>query len=262
MKGHADLRAAVAASLLCAVLALLLPFAVVKLVFAAPLALFLPGYAIAAATFARRPLDRPRLLLLSLGLSLVTLALGALVLNYLPGGIRAGSWALLLVLVVIGACRAAALARPRATATGIAWPRLSPSRTGAGLLAGGALAALAASVLAFVPLSADNAIGYTEMWIKPFDSESRAGVKIGVGNREQNDAEYRLRVHVGEGDGEETATYPIALEPGQTQVQVVPIVTPSSGEPTPVVAVLVMADSPTRAYRRVSAWIPASGESG
>ncbi len=129
------------------------------------------------------------------------------------------------------------------------------------MLAAGALAVLAALVLAFVPLSAKNAIGYTEMWIKPFSNESRAGVKIGVGNREQSDAEYRLRVHIG-AEGEETITYRVALEPGQTQVRVVPIETPSSGQPTPIVAVLVMADSPTRPYRRVSAWIPPTGESG
>lgn len=261
MRGHADLRAAVAASLLCAVLALLLPFSGLRLVFALPLALFLPGYAIVAATFARRRLELPQMLLLSLGLSLATLALGAVLLNYMPGGIRAGSWALLLVLVVLAACRGAALRRPKPTTTKLALPQFSPRRTELGLLAAGALAVLAALVLAFVPLSAKNAIGYTEMWIKPFSNESRAGVKIGVGNREQTDAEYRLRVHIGP-EGEETITYRVALEPGQTQVRVVPIEAPSSGPPTPVVAVLVMADSPTRPYRRVSAWIPPTGESG
>jgi len=262
MRGHADLRAAVAASLLCAVLALLLPLSELRVVFALPLTLFLPGYAIVAVTFARRRLERAQMLLLSLGLSLATLALGAILLNYMPGGIRAGSWALLLVLVVIAASRGAALRRPRPTTTKLGIPRLSPRRAELGLLAGGALAVLAAFLLAFMPLSAENAIGYTEMWIKPFSNESRAGVKIGVGNREQSDAEYRLRVHIGP-EGEETVVYrDIALAPGQTQVRVVPIETPSSGQPTPVVAVLVMADSPTRPYRRVSAWIPPTGESG
>jgi uncharacterized membrane protein len=261
MRGHADLRAAVAASLLCAVLALLLPLPGLRVVFAVPLALFLPGYAVVAVTFARRQLELPQRLLLSLGLSLVTLALGAVLLNYLPGGIRAGSWALLLVLVVLGACRGAALRRPKATGTGLAIPRFSPRRTELGLLAAGALAVLAALILAFVPLSAKNAVGYTEMWIKPFSNDSRAGVKIGVGNREQAGAEYRLRVHIGR-EGEETLTYRLALEPGQTQVRVIRTATRSAGPPTPVVAVLVMADSPTKPYRRVSAWIPPTGESG
>jgi len=211
-------------------------------------------------TFARRRLESPQMLLLSLGLSLAALALGAVLLNYMPGGIRAGSWALLLVLIVLAACRGAALRRPRPTTTRLTLPRFSPRRTELGLLAAGALAVLAALVLAFVPLSAKNAIGYTEMWIKPLSSKSRSGVKIGVGNREQTDAEYRLRVHIGP-KGEETRTYRVALEPGQTQVQVVPIATPSSGRPTPVVAVLAMASSPTRPYRRVSAWIPPTGQS-
>jgi len=261
MRGHADLRVAIAASLLCAVAALLLPLSGLRVIFAVPLALFLPGYSIVAAIFARRRLELPQRLLLSVGLSLTTLALGAVLLNYMPGGIRAGSWALLLVLVVLAASRAAALARPKPTTTRLDVPRLSPRRSELGLLAAGALAVLAALVLAFVPLSGKNAIGYTEMWIKPFGNESRAGVKIGVGNREQADAEYRLRVHIGS-NKEETVTYRIALEPGQTQVQVVPIEARSSGRPTPVVAVLAMADRPTLPYRRVSAWIPPAGESG
>ncbi len=260
MRGHADLRAAVAASLLCAVLALLLPLPGLRVLFAVPLALFLPGYAVVAVTFARRRLELPQRLLLSLGLSLVALALGAVLLNYMPGGIRAGSWALLLVLIVLGACRGAALRRPKAARSRLAIPRLSPRRAELGLLAAGALAVLAALILAFVPLSARNAIGYTEMWIKPFGNASRAGVKIGVGNREQADAEYRLRVRIGK-EGEEAVTYRLALEPGQTQVRVVQIATQSTGQPTPVVAILAMADRPTVPYRRVSAWVPPTGES-
>ena len=51
MRGHADLRAAVAAALLCAVPALLLPLAGMRVLFALPLTLFLPGYAIVAVTW-------------------------------------------------------------------------------------------------------------------------------------------------------------------------------------------------------------------
>ena len=59
------------------------------------------------------------MLALSVGLSLAMLALGSLVLNYVPGGIRACSWAVLLVLVVLAASREAALRRrPRRPGAG------------------------------------------------------------------------------------------------------------------------------------------------
>src|SRR4029077_18937869 len=105
MRGHGDLEAAYASAALCALLTLALPFEPLRMLLAAPLALFLPRYAIPAAIFARRRIERRQFLLFSLGLSLAVLALGALVLNYVPGGIRAWSWALLLFLAVRGCWR-------------------------------------------------------------------------------------------------------------------------------------------------------------
>jgi uncharacterized membrane protein len=260
VRGHGDLRAAIAAALLCAVAALVLPFGALRLVFAAPLTLFLPGYAITAATFARRRIDRPKLLLLSVGLSLAVLALGSLVLNYAPGGIRAGSWALLLVLVVVAASRAAALRRPAAAASKPTWS-LSPSPLEAGLLAAGSLAAIGAIVLAFVPMSAKDAIGYSEMWIQPFAPKAGAGVRIGVGNHMQNRGAYRLRVRFG-AEGEVTVKRDFALDPGESQVLRLPVAVSPSDEPLPVAAILYQERNPDRPYRRVTTWIPAPGEAG
>ncbi len=53
MRGHGDLEAAVGGAALCALLALALPFDLLRVLVGAPLFFFLPGYAIAAATFAR-----------------------------------------------------------------------------------------------------------------------------------------------------------------------------------------------------------------
>lgn len=262
MRGHADLRRAVTAAVVCAAMALVLPFDAIRLVFAAPLVFFLPGYAIVAATFARRRLDRPKLLLLSAGLSLATLALGAVALNYFPGGIRSGSWALLLVAVVVGACRAAALRRPRSAAARLAWRRPSPSRAEAGLLAAGALAAIAAIVLPFVTVPSTHAVGYTEMWIQPVAGASTAAVRIGVGNREQEGAAYELRVRFGGEDGE-IVRRRLDLEAGEAIALRVPASDPPPAERAlPVSAALFRVDTPDRPYRRVSAWVPAAGGSG
>lgn len=261
MRGHTDLRTAVAAAVLCAVLALVLPFGALRLVFAAPLAFFLPGYAIASAAFARRPLARPKLLLLSVGLSLAVLALGALILNYVPGGIRAGSWALLLILVVLGASRAAAIARPAGDSSSLPRPRFSPKRGEAALLGAGMVAGIAAIVLAFQPMSAKDAVGYSEMWIQPFDGNRSSGVQIGVGNRMQQRGFYLLRVRFGGEDGK-MAVRSFTLEPGEDEVLRLPAAARPSGKPLPVVATLFRPSRSDRPYRRVSDWIVAPEDAG
>ena len=260
MRGHADLRAAVWGALLCALLALVLPFGPLRLVFAAPLTLFLPGYAIVVAVFARRRLDRLRLGLLSVGLSLAVLALGSLVLNYMPGGIRSGSWALLLVLVVLGACRVAALTRPAREAPKLERPRFSPSRSEAGLIAAGTVAGILAMVVAFLPMPASDAIGYSEMWIQPLTSSRAAGVEIGVGNRAHHRGSYELRVRFG---GRTPVTVrELTLDPGEDELLRLFSAAPAPDRPLRVAATLFRQSKPDRPYRRVSAWIVPTEEAG
>jgi uncharacterized membrane protein len=252
VRGYRDLRRATALAAVSAVLALILPFDPLRVLVAAPLILFLPGYAIAAATFARGRIPFAQTLVLSVGLSLAVLALGALLLNYLPGGIRAGWWALLLFFVVLGACRAAAVRRPkRRQASGSSsLPR--PSLAQSGMLAGGALAILAAIVLAYVPLGAANAVGYTEMWIRPLHG-AKSGVEVGVGSGEQEDVPYRLFVKFG--DGEPPQGRRFTLAPGETRkVRLLTEGAPQAAKK--IDAALFREDQPgSGAYRRVSTWI-------
>jgi hypothetical protein len=267
MRGHGDLEAAVGGAALCALLALFLPFDALRLLVGAPLLFFLPGYAITAAAFARGRIERRHFLVLSVGLSLAVLALGALVLNHLPGGVRGGWWALLLFLVVLGACRGAALRRPRRAGPAVAWslPRVNGAQAVAA--AGGALLAVAAVVLAFVPLSATNAIGYTEISIQPLEASAGPGVRIGVGSGERDDSSYRLVVEFGDGEGE--ATRQLRLAPGQKQVLELqppdnsPAASAGAG-PVPVVATLYKEDSPEpdQPFRQVSTYIDAAGGPG
>jgi hypothetical protein len=260
VRGRGDLEAAVGGAALCALLALLLPFDLLRALVGAPLLFFLPGYAITAAIFAHGRIQRSHFLVFSVGLSLAVLALGALLLNYLPGGIRAGWWAVLLFLVVLGACRAAALRRPKRAGAPIAWAPARVNRAQAALLAAGALLALAAVVLAFVPLSATNAIGYTEIWIQPLEASEGPGVRIGVGSGERDDSSYRLVVEFGAGEGE--ASQQLTLEPGQKQVlelqppDNLPAAT-SGAASILVTATLFKEDSPEpdQAFRQVSTFI-------
>jgi uncharacterized membrane protein len=258
MKGHRDLRRVVAAAIVCAIFALAIPVEFISLLFAAPLAFFLPGYAIAAAALVRNRPGRLPLLPLSLGLSLATLALGSLLLNYL-GGLRAGSWALLLVVVTVAAARAAALRRPAAEQGGLDLRRPAAA-TLAMALAGLALAGMAIA-LAYQPHAAGHAIGYTELWMQPGGD----AVRVGVGNQQHTRTDYELQVQFGR------AAAPISrslqLDPGEQALVRLPV--PGSAfatrqavpaAPLQVVATLFRADNPGVAYRRVNGWILPPGE--
>jgi len=252
MRGHRDLGLACAGALLCALVALLFPSEAVRLVFAAPLTLLLPGYAIAAATFAQRDLDRPRTLLVSLCLSLSTLAVGALLLNYAPGGIRALSWALLLLAIVFGFARAAALARPTPRTARPRLPRAAPA--GLVLVGLGAVAAVVALVLSATTVPADQAVGYTELWVLP-DGPARSGdLQVGVGSEERRAVPYDLLVKVGE---RPLVRRSFVLGPGQTRVTHLATGATPGAAPVPVVATLLRQNQIDRIYRRVKNWIPA-----
>lgn len=257
MRGHRDLRIVTAAAPLCALVALVVPFEAVRVLFAAPLALLLPGYGIAAATFARRHLLWSQLMLISLSLSLATLAVGSVVLNYAPGGIRSISWALLLLIVIIGTCRAAALRRPQPEDQPV-WRLPRIGRASAGLLLGGLLAAAAAVVLAGTTLPAKNALGYTQLWVLPEGGAETSEVQVGVGNQEQHAVAYDLLIRVGKAP---LVRRSFTLTPGETSVVRVPAGTEADGAPVPVVASLLRQSQIDRVYRRVKSWLPAAESS-
>jgi uncharacterized membrane protein len=255
MRGHHDLRIVTAAALVCAAAALLLPFEAARLLFAAPLALVLPGYAIAAASFAHHRLEGPRLGLVSLALSLATLVIGALVLNYMPGGIRSVSWALLLAIVIVGCCSAAALRRPEA-GPAASWrlPRLK--RIDAALLFAGLAAAVAGVVLAQTNLPAKEAIGYTQLWVLPEGGAEATEVQVGVGNQEQHTVPYDLLVRIGDAP---LIRRSFVLDPGERRVVRLPAGAQVDGSPVPVVARLLRQNRTDRVYRRVMDWLAAPG---
>jgi len=254
MRGHGDLRLVVALAATCAALALAIPVDGVALVFAVPMALVLPGYSITAAAFARRKLEWPQFLLLSIALSLATLALGSLVLNY-AGGIHPLSWAVLLVLVVLGSCRAAALRRG-APGAGPRWPRVRVRRAEAAMLLGAVAAVVAALVLASSSVPADNAIGYTQLWILPRPGSHGHEARVGVSSQQQTPVSYDLRIRIGP-DGLVKRSF--RLDPGETRLVRVGAPTGSTGL-VPIVATLLRHNRPFSVYRRVKGSVVASPE--
>ena len=254
MRGNRDLEILVAAALGCALAALLCPIEVISLIFAAPLALFLPGFAIASAALAGRGVERSELFILSLGLSLALLALGGPWLNYL-GGLRALPWALFLALIVIGGCRVTALRRTQPLRAGPSprrWAR--PTALSALMLGGGVLAATAAIALAFVPLPAKHAIGYSELWMAPFQRGGKVGVRVGIASNEQQRASYRLWVRLA--DRPTPLQRRLSLAPGQKRVLWLSTAPPARGSGVGVVARLYREGRPPRPNLRVTGWVP------
>ncbi len=254
MRGHKDLRLVVALAPLCAALALLVPVEGIALVFAVPPALVLPGYAIAAAAFAGRELGLPRMLLLSIGLSLAILALGALLLNYL-GGIHPLSWALLLVLVVLAGSSAAAMRRGPA-GSGRARPRLRLTGLELAMLLAALATATAAIAIANTARPAERAIGYTQLWILPKAGSGASEAQVGVRSQQQTPVSYDLRVRVGPSG---VVRRSFRLQPGETRLVAVGPPPGGTGR-IPVVATLLRHNQPFRVYRRVKGSLVASTE--
>jgi uncharacterized membrane protein len=253
MRGHRDLKWVCIAAIVAALVAALVPWEVVRLLAALPLAIFLPGYAITAAAFGSEKLDLQRLTMLILLCSISLLCLGGILLNFLPGGIRTVTWALLLVIVVIAAARAAALRRAKPDLQRREWarPRVRGWDLACVLVAVAAVAG--ALVFAYTPLPASKAVGYTALWMLPGDDAAAPAVRVGVISAEQEPQSYRLRVRVGEGD--EPVVYRLALDPGEERVFRVPV-DPVAKGPTRVAASLYQADNPRKLYRRVTTWTP------
>jgi hypothetical protein len=246
------------AAVLCAGLALLIPVEFLSLLFLAPLAFFLPGYAILAAALPARPQGHPQTLVLSVGLSLAVLAIGGIPLNYL-GGLTPGGWALLLVLVVLLGVSVAARRRPESGAASSLRSAISrPSLGAAALLAAALLLIVAAVVIAFVPLTAKHAIGYSELWLRPYSGPGVAGVRIGVGNQEKDSTEYVVRTRFGARP--QLSRTRIVLAPGERTTIRVPALPPPRLRPTLAVVQLFLAGEPDRPYRQVYDWVSAPGE--
>lgn len=252
MRGHRDLERVCLAAIVCALAAALVPWEVVRIAAAVPLTLFLPGYAIVSAAFASHELALPKRLVLVVGVSLMVLVLCAFILNIPSFGLTTASWAVLLPIVIIAAARGAAIRRQRPERhrrAPISLPRPSPG--GAVVLAAALVIAVAALALGQKPVPADDADGYSALWMLPTDSREEA-VAVGVISNEQDPASFRLRVEVGQ---DESKTYLVAVDPGEERVYEVDVPPRRSGR-THVVATLYRQERPGHPYRRVTSWLP------
>lgn len=254
MRGHRDLRLLLAVTLLCAAGALIVPLGAARVVFAAPLALVIPGYALSAAAFGSRLPEWPARLPLILGVSLACLALGGLLLNYTPGGIRGLPWVVLVVLVVLAGCLVAARRREPAGHRPSPVLRLRPG-PGSAIVGAGALALTAAAlILAQRTVHSDQVFGFTQLWVAP-PRPTVSKTQIGVTSEQQQRVAYRLVIEVDGQPGRIVKRF--ELEPGQTRT--VTVGTPRAAPPVRLEARLYRRGKPRSVYRRVSTWLKDGG---
>jgi hypothetical protein len=184
----------------------------VRAIFALPLALLLPGYALTSAIFRRKPASAERIAL-ALSLSLVTTALASLFLYVSSFGLTLRSWAAALAIVTTGATLAAAgrwsSAPSSSKRIGRLWPPAPRPIVLAIAVAGTALIA-GAVILARTPLSSPSARGYTALWLARQPSSSE--LVVGVRSEERHRTRYVLRLNFA---GRITKRH-LALAPGQT----------------------------------------------
>jgi hypothetical protein len=254
VKGHRDLTIAAAGAVLCALMAALVPVEILRVIAALPLTLYLPGFALVAATFDGEELAPLKRVTVEVAASLILLVLGAFVLNIFPFGLATASWAVLLALVVVLGCFVAA--RRRGAAKPVKRSLLDgvdrPSTRTVLMLTAATLVGAAAIALAQTPLPAKHAEGYTALWMLPTDAEEEA-VMVGVESNEQDPAAYRLRIS--QAGGSESQTFRVELDPGEEKTYEVEVPRGATGTEH-VVASLYREGDPDRLFRRVTRWLP------
>ena len=116
------------------------------------------------------------------------------------------------------------------------------------MIAGGLAAGIAAFVLAFTTLPAEDAAGYTELWLLPGDGA--AGIEVGVASQEQEPVDYQLRIRLG--DRPQPMLRSFTLAPAESRVFRPVAAARESGPPVPVTVTLFRDDRPDDVYRRVT----------
>lgn len=187
----------------------------VRALLVAPLALFLPGYALTRAIFHARGPELVERIALALSLSLVTTALASLFLYLISVDLTLGSWLTALAVVTLAATLVVASYPPgpdhrqtRAERRPAGRARLRPLPLALGLLATGLT--VGAVVLALTPLPSPSSPGYTSLWLTR--QLGSPGLVLGVRSQEHDTTRYLLRLKV----SGRTTTRRLALAPGET----------------------------------------------
>jgi uncharacterized membrane protein len=159
-----------------------------------PLALALPGYAVSAALFPPQRLGLTERLTLSFGISLATLAMAGLILNWTPWGLKTASWALLLSCTTLIALAIARIRRPRQSHPSLL-PKIRISLAQLAILVIAAALLLLAMVSAWGSAVAPRGSGFTNFSMVA--TGNRDEVRIGITSMERSTTGYVVELDSG-----------------------------------------------------------------
>lgn len=228
-------------------------------IFGVAFVLLLPGYIVTAALLGPR-LQMAERIALSIAMSFAIVIAGGFILNALPGGLQARSWAIFIWVVV---CAGSALLLARSLRRG-ASPSLGavriprPRRRDVGLVIASLLVLALATGVAVHSAQGAQSTGYTQLWILPSSTGTTgatattpiptAKVDLGVRSEESTPQSYQLILQV---NGARAQTYVIQLQPGQQWRRSVTIALGHGQGDVTVVATLYRPTISAQPYRQV-----------
>lgn len=210
------------------------------------LVLLVPGVALQRALF---PIARgSEAALLALGLGLGSVIFLGFVLNLLPGGLSAATWAISLVALSSVALAVGVYRRPKGAGW---WTICMPEPRAALALALAAAIAGGAFVIARVGEDEHVRPGFTQLWMVPEDASW--AVTVGIRSAERETETFSLVLDV---DGERLSEWsPLVLGHNEEWMTRAPVPAPATGTTSRVQATLVRLGDPGTPYRRVHVWL-------
>ncbi len=223
---------------------------VVGIILALPLVLILPGYALAEVLFHARFADIFQRLLFSSGLSMAVTIVTGFMLNLLPVGLQAISWAASLSLFTTFFSLMAVCRRQKSyiLRTAQPWPRIAIHEY---LLFGLAIAVTIFSLqYAAAGVNQQSHPGFTQLWILPApQAGSTCAISLGVRSFEAAPVTYGITITA---NGTTISRWSsIVLAPQQRWERVVPITLHAEGE-VYLQAQLYRSDAREIVYRKVN----------
>lgn len=236
------------ATILAVLCAALSPLpAPIRVVGAAPLVLFLPGYWLLAAIAPRICGEPLETVAFSVGVSVAMCIVVGLVLNLTPAGLTGDAWVLALGGIALAGSAAAWLRGARHEA--LPWRDVvpAPGRRGGAMFALAGLLLVGAFGLARFSAGQQSEPHFTQLWITPAGTQA-GNVQLGVRNLEPTSMTYTVEVRA---NGNLVQRWPsLTLQPNQSWETEL---TSADGAPLrgSVEALLYRADAPDQVYRRV-----------
>jgi len=251
-----DILAVIAITLIGGFLTFVMPpDSVAGRIWALPLVLLLPGYALICALFPKETLGVAERFIFSLGLSLSIVIISGLLLNLTPFGLRSLSWAVCLGSVTVIASIIALIRRQGQFNASWVWSGHFGFTFRQGLLLSLALIVVGGAIaISIIGAEQQPYPGFTQLWILPASHASAESVvHLGVKNHESTSMMYRLVVDI---NGNPIKVWP-AIDVNQNDTWQTTLVLPQTaqGSNAKVEALLYREDAPTKVYRDVFLWL-------